>query len=505
MPLQKLPPQGQSTADSQLTKRRQLQERRRTLQTISELSATEVPPPAFRTSLGPTPLRQRVGALPHIPNTSIARKRQSLPQYCAGPESSQTHSSLTVASVHMMAPQRMPSRSRLDAGTSPQPEGGWNARRDRARMQAEQALSGTTTRPRPSHPNLQDGKVPLKHIATPTLHNKSSQPYLRSHYIQQQLLRNRRSMTSTPSRSDQRSTSGRSSRQTSPRDDVDSSERTSTDASSLHSSLDSTMRMPRSSCSSQSFTLQGVPPLPTGCAQATRSYYTAATSHPYNGYPVQLPGPMYSPAPSDMRTMSLPYMRNYPPPLVNQIPSMPPGIPNTPINNQYNSAHKARSKSLSAQSTPSHHRQGHAKHTSQPSIPYQTQMNPSHRPTLPPSRPKSTSSASSRHRSTSLKSSVPTHVRSQSSSAAHPEREKRKTEREETKAEFDGVQRAKIRERVRRANEMEQEKERELQALGKGAEKVKVKEQIGVEKEGGCFGGMFGRMGIGIGKGRGKA
>jgi hypothetical protein len=67
------------------------------------------------------------------------------------------------------------------------------------------------------------------------------------------------------------------------------------------------------------------------------------------------------------------------------------------------------------------------------------------------------------------------------------------------------VQRAKIRERVRRANEMEQEKERELQALGKGAEKVKVKEQIGVEQEGGCFGGMFGRMGIGIGKGRGKA
>jgi hypothetical protein len=90
---------------------------------------------------------------------------------------------------------------------------------------------------------------------------------------------------------------------------------------------------------------------------------------------------------------------------------------------------------------------------------------------------------------------VPTHVRTQSSSATLPEREKRKTEREETKAEFDGVQRAKIRERVRRANEMEQEKERELQALGKGAEKVKVKERL-VEKERGCFGGMFGRMGF---------
>jgi hypothetical protein len=500
MPLQKLPHVGQSISDS---KRRQLQERRRTLQTISELSATDAPSPAFRTSLGSTPLGQRVGAPPHIPSTSNARKRQSLPQYCARLELSRTQSSSTAASLHIMAAHRMPSRSSLHEGPSPQPEGGWNARRDRARMQAEQALSGTIPRLRPSHPNLQDSIAPPKQIANPPLHHKSSQPYLRSHYSQQQLLRNRRSMASTPSRPDQRSISGWSSRQTSLRDDVDSSEHTSTDASSLHSSHDSTMRRSRSSCSSQSFTLQGVPPLPTGCGQPANSYYTAATAHHHNGYPLQMPGPMYAPAPFDMRTLSLPYMGNYPTPLVNQIPGSMPGLSNTLLNNQYTPSHTARSKSMSSRPPSSHRTQRQARHTPQHPLPYQPQTNPRLKPMLPPPRPKSTSSASSRNRSASLKSSVPTHVRTQSSSAALPEREKRKTEREETKAEFDGVQRAKVRERVRRANEMEQEKERELQALGKGAENVKVKERL-MDKERGCFGGVFGRIGIGFsGRGRG--
>jgi hypothetical protein len=492
MPLQKSPHTGQSISDS---KRRQLQERRRTLQTISELSATDVPSPAFRTSLGSTPLGQRVGALPHIPSTSNARKRQSLPQYCAELELYHTKSSPTAASVHIMAAHRMPSRSSLHEGPSPQPEVGWNARRDRARQQAEQALSGKTARLRPSHPNLQSSISPPKQIGSPPLHSKPSQPYLRSHYSQQQLLRNRRSMTSTPSRPDQRSISGQSSRQTSPRDDVDSSEHTSTDASSLHSSHDSTMRRSRSSCSSQSFTLQGVPPLPTGCAQPTNSYYTAATAHQHNGYPFQMPGPMYAPAPFDMRTLSLPYMGNYPTPIVNQIPGPMPGLPNTLLNYQHHPSHTPRSKSFSGRPPSTHRTQRQAVHTLQYPLPYQPQTNLRPKSTLPPPRPKSTSSASSRNRSASLKSSVPTHVRTQSSSATLPEREKRKTEREETKAEFDGVQRAKIRERVRRANEMEQEKERELQALGKGAEKVKVKERL-VEKERGCFGGMFGRMGF---------
>tara|TARA_R110002003_G_scaffold9_17_gene527 strand:+ start:8902 stop:9234 length:333 start_codon:yes stop_codon:yes gene_type:complete len=77
-----------------------------------------------------------------------------------------------------------------------------------------------------------------------------------------------------------------------------------------------------------------------------------------------------------------------------------------------------------------------------------------------------------------------------------------KSEREEAKAEFDGMQRAKMKERVRRANEMELEKERELQALGKGAEKgarvlgvgLVEKGGSGKERGRGCFGGVFGRV-----------
>jgi hypothetical protein len=70
-----------------------------------------------------------------------------------------------------------------------------------------------------------------------------------------------------------------------------------------------------------------------------------------------------------------------------------------------------------------------------------------------------------------------------------------KSEREEAKAEFNFMQRATMKERVRRANEMEQEKEKELQALGMGAEKgARVLGKGLKSEERGCFGGVFERM-----------
>lgn len=69
-----------------------------------------------------------------------------------------------------------------------------------------------------------------------------------------------------------------------------------------------------------------------------------------------------------------------------------------------------------------------------------------------------------------------------------------KTEREEAKVQFEGQQRAKMKERVRRANEMELVREKELMELGKGTAEVKETEQEDVQsqKERGCFGGLWG-------------
>ena len=435
----------------------------------------------------------------HGQKTSNPSKRRSLPQYCAKPECVQTRSPPLVPAINITTAQRKASENRSHVNALPRHEGGWNARRERARLEAEQALSGVNLRPTPSSSTLQRRNSSALPEVSLSPRPKSSQPHLRSYYSQRHSLRNSRSMTSTPSRSEQSSV-GSSSRDTALRDrDVDSSERTSTDSSSFRSSRESAIRRSRSSSSSQSFTLQGVPALPSGCAQPTNAYYSALHSHYHNGYPYQLPGPMYVQAPSEIRASSMPFRRldN-----VNAIPrnsytNASPAMRSNPPHGQYNNTHRPRPRSLSAQTT-SGHQQSLQKQPSQPSIKpdrrrTSTQQNPQ------PSSLPSTSLPNQRHRSnSSLKVPQKAHLPHRTQSAtldpprAIPNREaltKWKSEREEGKAELDGMQRARVKERVKRANEMEREKERELQKLGKGAEK-------GLEKEEdkGCFGGLFGRV-----------
>jgi hypothetical protein len=513
MPLQKLPPQGLPGVDPQVAKCRQLQERRRTLQTISELSATGGTQSPFRisTTTGRMPLVDFAGSPGNVRKIPNLNKRQSLPQYCARPECAQTRSPPTLSSGHTQNVQHTAIGNGIHTTTPPRREAGWNARREQARMQAEQALSGANMQREASNSSLKNGG---SYTTAPLLpRTKTSQPYLRSYYSQQHLLHNSRSMTGTPSRSEQSCSSGRSLRQTDPREcDVESSERASTDSSSFRSSHDSTMRRSRSSSSSQSVTLQDVPPLPSGCARPPQSYYSGLTSHYHNGYPVQLPGPMYARSPSEMRTTSLPYMHvdHVNTPLLGSNFGVAPVIIMSPHKQHHSHVHKPRSKSLSARSTSSH-QQTPKKHTpmssttSGSSLPSQRSRHSSQDTCL------SSLSSSTRGRPSSLKSPAPAHLPRKRGGTttvtfdqppthrAIPDREsltKWKTEREEAKAEFDGMQRAKMKERVRRANEMEQEKEKELQAVGKGASKGARVLGMGLKKEKGrgCFGGWFGRI-----------
>jgi hypothetical protein len=493
MPLQKSSPCGPPTADPQMAKRKQLQERRRTLQTISELSATEATPPELSTLFANDQVRLTTtsGTPNNMGKPSNLNKRRSLPQYCARPECIQTRSSPLAPSMHVAGAQRPPSGDEIQASPPPRQEAGWNARRERARLQAEQALSGTPLRHEPTDKSLQTGSSTS--VASSLPRAKTSQPHLKSYHSQRTLLDNNRSTAGTTSRSE------RSSGRHKDAWDIESSGRASTDSSSFHSSHDSSMRRSPSSSSSQSFTIQGVPPLPTGCAPPTQLYYSTLTSHYQNGYPFQLPGPMYAKAPSEMRGSVLPFVsvEHAKTPLLGGYLGTSPELPHKW---HHGNGNKQRPKSLSARSTSSH-QQRYNKHTSQASMPPQRSRHSS-QSTLPPT---GTQKRSHSHTRSNLKSPATAHLPNRRAEAmsvtfdqghtqrALPDREsliKWKAEREEAKAEFG----AKMKERVRRANEMEQEKEKELQAVGKGAEKGARVLGIGLEKERGrgkgrgCFG-----------------
>ena len=181
---------------------------------------------------------------------------------------------------------------------------------------------------------------------------------------------------------------------------------------------------------------------------------------------------------------------------LNSYTNASPALRSNPPYEQDNNTHRPRPRSLSTQ-TRSGHQQPLTKQSSQSSVNPDSRRHSIQQNALPASL-----AAGQRRRSKpSLKAPQKAHLPHRTQSAtldpprAIPDREsltKWKSEREEAKAEFDGMQRARVKERVRRANEMEREKEKELQKLGKGAEKVL---EEGLEKEErGCFGGLLGRV-----------
>ncbi|KAL5118207.1 hypothetical protein ACEQ8H_003879 [Pleosporales sp. CAS-2024a] len=500
MPLQKLV-QGRPPTDSQMTKRRQLQERRRTLQTISELTTADyVANPRAFPGHDQKVLACDFGVPTMARQTLLDSKRQSHPQYYARPERVDARSPLASA---QMAAMRVPL-----AGGDPvlrsQPEAGWNARRERTRMQAELALSGTKIlRQEWSNSNLQSESSSDQTNTSLQSRSQTGKPSLDSYYSPLPFQPISRSLTSPPSQSQLLSGGGPISRHSECREhDIDLSEQASMDSSSFRSSRDSTMRRSRSSSSSQSFTMAGAPPLPTGCAPMMLPYYTTPMTNYPNGYPLQLPGPMYSPQPSEMRTWSLPYMREDHPsaPLLHHASSMSSASSAARrYNNSLHACPKTRPKSLAARAASSEQQRQRTRHAPRSSTTPQPARYNAHRRSRTSLASRASSAPHGQYAS-SLKSGPSSHLPRRtdmvtfSQDAAVPKREsltKWKSEREEAKAEFDFMQRAKMKERVRRANEMEQEKEKELQALGLGVEK-------GVssvaKRPGGCFGAFWSRL-----------
>ena len=485
MPLQKPHPQGTLSADQHSSKRRQLEGRRRTLHTISELCVTDGATPDFSSFLATKEKQQRnqTDTASAKRNTQHLNKRRSLPQYCSSPQCLQAQTSVNEPPRHTLASHR--SRPLQDSHISAMRthEEGWNARRERARIQREQAVEVSYRRQALNEP--QDGSYP-------TLPRKAvSRSSLRSYSSHHQLLANSRSMSGFSSSSssngtlDRRSSIGTLAGHSDSRGfDPDASGKASTDSISYQSVHDGTVRRSRSgSSSNMPSPPQIAPPMPIASHPPMQRYYSMPAPHlTDNVFMRQSVNMANTRSNSNARTLSLPTIRT------ERVGPTAQNHRHRISQQQHQSdVQRARLESLAAltalhpsPSPPHPRRTSGSSQQSQPARPrpYSHLKPPPQYSALPPLHPVNTPTAQP--------GTPPVEKREV------PKRESLtqwKAEREQ-QAQSGGTRRAHMKERVRRANEAEVEREQELMKLGKGTERKR-------EKETGCFGGVLALCGLG--------
>ncbi|KAH9875329.1 hypothetical protein J1614_004821 [Plenodomus biglobosus] len=474
MPLQKLPPQGPSSNDSHASKRRQAQNRRRTLQTISELTTTDGTAPDFVSFI--TAKRNEdnanVGG-----KTNESRKRQSLPPYCISPACVQVQTTVAAPSLRPSVSQHSLQGHRSSTSDLRKYEAGWNARRERARAHREQALVKVGD----AHATFNQYQ-PSTNTSRPAIRHSQSNPV--SYSTQKQLLRNSRSISGF-----------------SQINDIEPSARASTDSSSFHSSHDSAIRRSRSGSSSdRSFaSSRTTPPLPIDSPPPIPHYYTSPIS--YNQYmpPVsRSKTPKQERSTSGYRSSSLPTIRIDRPrsaPYDHEHHKARTSTLPTYQKHQFD-IQRARLESLAAltasppplhqlntsslKQSQHHHNYNHHPHPQRLSLPFPNpqQQSPHH------------------HHQHQHRPRQPHHNHHPHRSSLHtprtlPKRESLtqwKAERDNAQAGREYLQRAKMMERVRRANEQERERERELRALAAESCRGQVDEKVGSGSGSGCDG-----------------
>ncbi|KAF1939178.1 hypothetical protein EJ02DRAFT_497845 [Clathrospora elynae] len=380
-------------------------------------------------------------------------------------------------------------------------EAGWNARRERARIQREQAVCEATSRRQPLSPKPQDGSYPILPQTAP---RESSQSNLGSYASHRHLLRNSRSITGSRPPLDRQASLGTTAAYPDHRGyDTESSEKASTDFNSYHSTHESAVRRSRSGSSSdQSFTSQATPPMPVVLAPPAYRYYTSPNL--YSEFGTGVGQAVISRHSSNSRTSSLPCMHNDSKP-PNHTSSRSCTMPAHQVEVQRArleslaaltagpTTTRRRTSSLQKSSTP-HHRDPflHNRPLSHSNLKPMPQCS---------SLPTNNTNTTTINTSKIIVDKNPDKLRRAPEfyeSRSLPKRESLtqwKAERDEARAEFDGMRRADMKERVRRANQLEGERERELLKVGKG-----TGTGIGVEgkeKERGCFGGLVAVFGFG--------
>lgn len=143
MPLQKRHPGGQSPQHQLSSTRQQLPERRRTLHTISELSATEAPTPNFSSfirGLQRQPLDQTCRSKA-MPDVAKASNRRSLPQHVPNPQYPQVKANRKAPLASAQYTYQTPIRRSLHDSDMWNDELRWTATREKARSRRESAAT----------------------------------------------------------------------------------------------------------------------------------------------------------------------------------------------------------------------------------------------------------------------------------------------------------------------------------------------------------------------------
>ena len=492
MPLQKPLPRRMIPTEQSPSNSRQVQGRRRSLHTISELSVTDDAAPGFSSFMGKPEQRQSQTHGPVAKRSSQdLGKRRSLPQYCPSTPCLQA---LAVSppinsssSGHVQ-----PLRDVRSEKTNVDKEG-WNAKRERARMQREQAVVASTYRQQPltqTPPSRSYAAISRKPVQSPA--SAKLGPYSSHH----QVLANSRSISGISSYSSNNSLDHRSSLGTmagghsdASTFDIGAPDRASTDSSSYQSIRDSAVRESRSISSSDA-----------SCPSPALPIVSARTQVRHHS----MPSPYIH---KEVAAETLPYTLPHRPVAGRRVSS----LPSTRVDHvelggqhkrhgtfpqhyhhhhqQHSDIQRARLESLAALTAsppppPYHHHHHHHHHHHRPPFTHShtTYSHPttSHR-----------TSVSSRPRPHSYHNSPPHPLSHPGGPTPQPAKryypkfdshetgEKRtvprresltqwKAERDEVSMEFYGVRRASMKERVRRANELEREREEELVRMGKG-------------------------------------
>lgn len=506
MPLQKLPPNGPQPVRLSTSQRPQLQNRRRTLQTISELSTNDGGLPDFVSSIGIENIR-RLGhdSVPGVSrSTPRPVKRQSLPQHRSSSDVHLPRPSITVT----RGPGHEAQCSRLSPGRRPMPTTtnqfeGWNAKRERARVRHELAITEARFRQSMSKRGAELGLSAVRSGA-------GSRPASINHAHSSQILPEKRS-----SGCERRASLGSTKNDANQFDTrPEASERASTDSGS-YQSRDSAINRSRSDSSNTSYASQDAPPFPHGstlgmqgyCAelilqkQNLVSFGESARSRNLNP---KKSSRMYSSPNDGIKHTSAPHHCYVTAPDLRQ----PPTHPSRPI-----SAQRARNQALAALTAANSHMQP-TRRNQDPS-PRQSSSHQHRHASLashPPNVAAQRSSASLRRNSLRYQAQLETQRCITSPSPAHlvhqgsrgslhrhsdvtrrvsfeartvPKRESLtqwKREREEAKVNLHMDHKARMQERVRRANELEQEREKELVSMGKRQAEAESRS---------CFGGLI--------------
>ncbi|KAJ4994299.1 hypothetical protein SVAN01_00128 [Stagonosporopsis vannaccii] len=500
MPLQKLPPRGPLSVSASVSLRPQLQNRRRTLQTISELSTNDGGLPDFVSSIGIDSIR-RMG---HDSTPGMGRstpppaKRQSLPQHHPSQSMHAQCPQVAVAYAHSQGHLNpKPAQSRRPMPITADQVEGWNARRERARLRHELDIAEARAQQSASEQGIPRGSSISADRTSADSHHSSVR-----HAPSQQTLGKNNASSCSCGQVERRASIGSTINNTSQYDaQPAASERASTDSSS-YQSRDSAINRSRSGSSNTSYTSQDAPPLPHG-ANSTMQGYSAELSlqnHNLVAFGESARSKNLNPRRSS-RTLSLPtndFKHTCSPHVYMTAPDLRhlPTQRSRPI-----SAQRARNQALAALTAANSHIQASRHPRDVPGSSHKNRYASltSHPPNVSVHRASLRSNAS-QHR---LTSPSPTHVASttlkpQPSQRGYsdaprkvsfeartvPKRESLtqwKREREEARASLQTDHKVRMQERVRRANEQELEREKELVQMGKRKGKG----------ESGCFGGLF--------------